>query len=100
MIEFGAYIVDDTASANAALIFEDSLSDAFPALYNFTLDTSGGSWYDDLLEVFQGLQVVTNNRKGSVGGGGVAGVPLAPPICAAAGDDTIDGGQAYPACAV
>jgi hypothetical protein len=99
MIEYGAYIVDDTASDSAALIFEEDLSDDFPALYNLTLSTSGGPWYNDLLEIFQGLQVVTNNHNSSVGGGGAPGVPLAPPICAEHGDDSATG-EEYPACAV
>jgi hypothetical protein len=81
---YGAYVVDDTASDSAALIFEDTLSDLFVSSFNQTLDTSGGPWYDDLLAMFQALQVVTNNRNGSVGGGGTPGVALAPPIC----DDT------------
>lgn len=81
MVEYGAYIVDDTASDSAALIFEDSLSQAFKREFNLSLDTSGGPWYDDLLSIFQGLHVVVNNNNESVGGGGTPGVDLAPPIC-------------------
>jgi len=88
MVDYGAYVVDDTADDSAALIFEDSLSDAFIGAFNLTLDTSGGPWYDDLLAIFQALHVVTNNYNKSVGGGGTPGASLAPPICAEAGERT------------
>ena len=97
MMEYGAYIVDDTAADSAALIFEDSLSDAFMKSFNLTLDTSGGQWYDDLLAIFQGLHVVTNNNNESVGGGGAPIVALAPPICAKEGERQAKG---YAACVV
>ena len=29
--------------------------------YNLTLDTAGGPWYDDLVNIFQGLHIVVSN---------------------------------------
>lgn len=83
LVSFGGYIVDDTASDSAAVVFEPGSDADFAALYNLSLDTSGGPWYDDLLAIFRALHVVVNNGNASVGGGGEPGQPLAPPICGA-----------------
>eukprot|EP00040_Diaphanoeca_grandis_P000182 m.14620 g.14620 ORF g.14620 m.14620 type:complete len:451 (-) comp10223_c1_seq1:233-1585(-) len=81
LTDFGGYIVDDTACDTAALLLESGSRAAFEAAYNMSLDTSEGPWYDDLVLIFQSLEIVVNNRNTSVGGGGVPLVAPAPPIC-------------------
>lgn len=41
----------------------------------------GAALYADMLAIFRALAAVTNNRPGSVGGGGTPRAPVAPPIC-------------------
>jgi hypothetical protein len=79
--DYGGYIVDDTASDSASLSWESGANEVFARLYNFTLDTAGGAWYQDLVTIFQALHIVTNNGPTSVGGGGVPRVPPLPPLC-------------------
>ncbi len=43
----------------------------------------GGIFYNDLIAIFQSLQVVINNSNSTVGGGGTPLGPIAPPICGA-----------------
>ena len=83
LVSYGGYLVDDTASDSAAVVFESGAEDDFEALFNLSLDTSGGPWYDDLLAIFRALHVVVNNGNGTVGGGGRPLTPLAPPLCGA-----------------
>ena len=79
--DFGGYIVDDTASDSASLTWESGASEAFEQEYGFPLDTAGGDWYKDLVEIFQALHIVINNKPGSVGGGGTPRVAPLPPLC-------------------
>jgi hypothetical protein len=48
-----------------------------------TLKASGGPWYEDLVEIFQALEIVVNNGPGRVGGGGKPRQPPLPPLCGA-----------------
>ena len=84
LVDYGGYIVDDTASDSAAVIFEHAAEAEVGRLYNITLATSSGPWYADLLAIFQALHVVANNAAAAVGGGGRPRAPLAPPICGSA----------------
>lgn len=88
--DFGAYIVDDTASPSAAICMEASVSDEIRSDFNLTLGTyasgpaePGQPLYEDVKALFQALHAVTNNGPGRVGGGGSPRVPAAPPICGA-----------------
>ncbi len=79
--DYGGYIVDDTASDSASLSWESGANAVFQAAYNLTLDTASGPWYDDLVEIFQALHIVTNNGPDAVGGGGIRRVGPLPPLC-------------------
>ena len=94
LVDYGGYVVDDTASDSAAVVFEYAADAEFTRLYNLTLGTSGGPWYHDLLAIFQALHVVASNAPEAPGGGGKPGAPLAPPIC---GDRPIPGARLPPA---
>lgn len=88
---YGGYLVDDTGSPNsAAVCMEAGVNDEMRRLFNITMTyphgvspSYGGDLYADLLAIFRALHVVTNNKPGNVGGGGVPLAPLAPPICGA-----------------
>jgi hypothetical protein len=67
--DYGAYVVDDT--------YWDV--HAFALDYNAEFG-DGGSFDDDMQELFQMLHVVDNNSASNLGGGGTPRVPLAPPI--------------------
>jgi len=79
--DYGGYLVDDTAHDSGAICFEAGADVAVERLYNFTLDTQGGPWYDDLLRIFKALHAVANNAPGSVGGGGQRRQPPLAPLC-------------------
>jgi hypothetical protein len=67
--DYGAYVVDDTYWDVHAIDLD----------YNAEFG-DGGSFDDDMQELFQMLYVVDNNSASNVGGGGTPRVPLAPPI--------------------
>jgi hypothetical protein len=67
--DYGGYVVDDTYWDVHAIDLD----------YNAEFG-DGGSFDDDMQELFQMLHVVDNNSAGSIGGGGTPRVPLAPPI--------------------
>ncbi|MEX2224991.1 MAG: hypothetical protein WEB52_00925 [Dehalococcoidia bacterium] len=67
--DYGAYVVDDT--------YWDVHAFAMDADAEFG---DGGSFHDDMQDLFQILQVVNNNSASNLGGGGTPRAPLAPPI--------------------
>lgn len=87
LIDYGGYLVDDTAGNSAAICMEAGVNEEMRKTYNFTMTfpagVAAGPLYDDLLVIFKALYVVENNGRSSVGGGGDPRVPLAPPICGA-----------------
>lgn len=106
MVDYGGYIVDGSgkgdarpphhnlaaicmdAEVNAELRHHYGVSVAYPrGVGNPALGPNRTvvehALYTDLLRVFQALHAVTNNRPGSVGGGGIPRVPRKPPICGA-----------------
>lgn len=67
--DYGAYVVDDT----------------YWDVHAFALDANaefgdGGSFHDDMQDLFQILHVVDNNSATNLGGGGTPRAPLAPPF--------------------
>jgi hypothetical protein len=55
--------------------------DEFATLYGFAMSPAAGDpFMVDMINIFQSLQVVTNNSATSVGGGGLPRVPNPPPI--------------------
>ena len=80
---FGGYIVDDAGVSNrGTLCVIDGLQDSFEKYYGYPFNaTPGQTFYNDLLKIFQSLQIVKNNNAENVGGGGTPIVPLLPPIC-------------------
>jgi hypothetical protein len=82
MVDFGAYIVDDTADDSAAICMEAAVNSELRRDYNITLDAHPGqAFYNDLVAIFQALEIVINNGVSTLGGGGKPRLPPAPPIC-------------------
>ena len=93
LIDYGAYIVDDTGGGNsAALCMEADVNAEMRKAYGYAMtypagvspksqDSGSRALYSDLLAAFQALHAVTNNGPASVGGGGTPRVPTKPPIC-------------------
>jgi len=92
LIDFGAYIVDDTGAGNmAAICMEAPVNAEMRAAYGYAMtyphgvsaadNDPGKMLYEDLLHIFQALHVVANNGPDSIGGGGTPRVPAKPPIC-------------------
>jgi len=67
--DYGAYVVDDT--------YWDVHAFAIDANAEFG---DGGTFDDDVQELFQMLYVVDNNSANNIGGGGTPRAPLAPPF--------------------
>ena len=104
MTDYGGYIVDGSGSGIAphphhnlaAICMDAAVNRELRVAYNVSIAYPHGvanprlaptgpvqdhALYEDLLRVFQALQVVTNNAAESVGGGGTPRVPRKPPIC-------------------
>lgn len=86
---FGAYLVDDTATDDAAVCMESDVSDQLLRFYDIVtmpnakpgVSANTTLFYEDLVAIFRKLHMVANNGEGSIGGGGTPLAPLAPPIC-------------------
>ena len=82
LINYGAYIGDDTAANRGTFGVENGVQEEFETVYKQPFDAKHGStFYEDLLTVFQSLKIVGNSAEDSIGGGGKPVQPLAPPIC-------------------
>lgn len=89
LVDYGAYIVDDTGGGNsAAICMEADVNSEMRTNYGYTMTyphgvsaTYGQELYHDLVSLFQVLHAVVNNGPTSVGGGGTPRVPTKPPIC-------------------
>ena len=82
--DYGGYAVDDTASDSASLSWAAGAGDVFEKHYIMPLKAVGGPWYDELVKIFQALEIVTNNAPDAVGGGGKPRMTPLPPLCGAA----------------
>ena len=82
LMNYGGYIVDDSAENDGTLCVEGGVMQQFQDFYNQSFITRpGATFYSDLLLAFQNLKIVKNNGENSIGGGGTPLQPLAPPIC-------------------
>ena len=86
-VSYGGYIVDDTADNSFCLCMESGSDAAFKSAYGYELNakplgTRPSPFYDDLVAIFQALQIVSNNGPGAAtGGGGDPIAPRPPPLC-------------------
>jgi hypothetical protein len=84
--DYGAYVVDDVGSNGWALSIEQGpngrVLDEFSSLYGYSMDkpASGSAFMNDLVAIFQALQIVTNNSSTNIGGGGTRRQPAPPAI--------------------
>ncbi len=77
---YGGYVVDDTAGDYHAFCVEQGVMEEFRNTFGYDFADSSGLLYNDLMKLFQALQIVDNNGPDNVGGGGEPLVFLAPPI--------------------
>jgi hypothetical protein len=84
---YGAYIVDDGASAGIQISIEKNPSASkaaeFQADYGYAMVAKVANntpWMHDMQALITHLQVVSNNSATSIGGGGTPLQPLAPAI--------------------
>lgn len=84
---YGGYVVDDTAWNATSICTEKGVQDEFNATYGYPFLVHAGAqgpaaaWYDDLLDIFRALSIVSNNSPQSPGGGGAPLAPPPPPFC-------------------
>jgi hypothetical protein len=78
--DYGAYVVDDAYWDSYNLAVEKGVIKEFRATYGYDFTGIQGDFYEDMMKLFQTLQVVDNNGSKSIGGGGKPRAPLAPPI--------------------
>lgn len=79
--DYGAYIVDDAAWDNHYLAAENGVVKEVKDATGISINNvSSGKYYQEFNRLIETLQIVDNNSKTSVGGGGKPRVPLAPPL--------------------
>lgn len=83
--DYGAYVVDDTFWNAWSLDTEQGpngkVVDEFASLYGFPMDSPQATpFMNDVVNIFQSLEIVTNNSATSVGGGGTPRVASPPAI--------------------
>ena len=78
--DYGAYVVDDAGWDAHYFCVEKGVLEDFRATYGYDFSGSSGAFYNDLMKLFQALQIVNNNGPNNVGGGGTPRASLAPPI--------------------
>ena len=85
-MDYGAYVVDDTAWDVYALETEwgpaGRVLDEFKAAWGFDFEVEelDAPWPKDMRSIFTNLCVIDNNEPGRIGGGGQPRQPLAPPL--------------------
>ena len=75
---YGAYVSDDTAWDHYDLCAEYGVTDDVQAKYGFSMGTSSGPYYNDMVKLINNLFIIDNNSPSSIGGGGTPLAPLAP----------------------
>jgi len=82
---YGGYLCDDTYGNRGTFNTEHGVTDEFHQAYGYQFNASpqglSSEWYHDLLNLFQSLHIVINNKNDSIGGGGSPLQPPAPPLC-------------------
>jgi hypothetical protein len=78
--DYGAYVVDDAGWDAHYLAVERGVLDEFHNTFGYDFQGTSGQLHDDLMKLFQALQIVDNNKADSIGGGGTPRAALAPPI--------------------
>jgi hypothetical protein len=92
LIDYGAYIVDDTGGGNSgAICMQAEVNAEMRADFGYAMtyphgvsgqsSDAGHELYGDLLRSFQALHAVFNNGPNSIGGGGSPRRPRKVPIC-------------------
>jgi hypothetical protein len=57
-----------------------SVDDEFTLLYNQSIYAGTAAFNNDMVTIFQALQIVANSGPNAIGGGGTRRVPLPPAI--------------------
>jgi hypothetical protein len=84
--DYGAYVVDDTFWNAWALATEQGpqghVMNEFKKLYGYSMEEPAQSspFMVDVIDIYQNLQIVTNNSSTTIGGGGTPRVPASPQI--------------------
>jgi hypothetical protein len=84
--DYGAYIVDDTFWNAWALATEQGpkgrVVTEFKKLYGYSMNSpaQNSPFMMDVIDIYQNLQIVTNNSPTTIGGGGTPRVPAPPAI--------------------
>lgn len=88
---FGGYVVDDAAGTylgeygKTNINYEQGVADEvmenFGLILGASPHTQQGVLFNDFTTIFRGIQAVSNNAPGSIGGGGKPVVPLPVPLC-------------------
>lgn len=86
---YGAYVVDDTAWDAHAFALESGALQDFEHTYGYSFEVAEYDkyaqpdtepFYQDMVALFEALNVVTNNTEDNIGGGGEPLVPLSPEL--------------------
>ena len=81
---YGGYLVDDTYHNRGTICLEHGATDEFLAAWGYDFNArvnTSNPFYDDMLHLFQALQIVVNNSPKTIGGGGAELQPPPPPFC-------------------
>lgn len=78
--DYGAYIVDSSGWDCTYICMEEGAGKEFADFYGYTVNSTSGTFFQDMAKIFKVLHIVDNNSSSSIGGGGVPRAPLAPPI--------------------
>jgi hypothetical protein len=78
--DYGAYVVDDSGWDAHYFALEEGVRGEFRNTYGYKFGGNQGAFYEEVMKLFQALQIVDNNSSNSIGGGGKPRAPLAPPF--------------------
>ncbi|MBC1266499.1 hypothetical protein GNF07_05375 [Trichormus variabilis FSR] len=78
---YGAYVVDDAGWDGHYIAVEKGVPEEFKTKYGYSFEASSGTFYNDIMKLYQAVYIVDNNSPTSIGGGGATRrAPLAPPL--------------------
>lgn len=91
LVNYGAYLVDDTAGDSGSLCMEPAAIADLQSAYGISMNISHaafptstgptGAFFFDMVTLFQALYAVENNGPDAPGGGGTPMQPTAAPLC-------------------